>query len=83
MRLEANLGQTESYLEELAADETALPTRTFDRTVTLNVGRREIPDPAAGAAATPTATYSSPAEGKKSLRPGDALIDWMPFMNDG
>src|SRR6267142_4048419 len=82
MRLEANLRQTEAYLDELRQMKPALPTRTFDRTVTLNVGDREIQILLLGRGHTDGDVFIHlPKE--KVVATGDALIDWMPFMNDG
>ena len=82
MRLEANLRQTEAYLEELRQMKPALPNRTFDRTVSLNVGEREIQILLLGRGHTDGDVFIHlPKE--KVVATGDALIDWMPFMNDG
>ena len=82
MRLEANLRQTEAYLEELRQMKPALPTRTFDQTVSLNVGDREIQILLLGRGHTDGDVFIHlPKE--KVVATGDALIDWMPFMNDG
>src|SRR5579859_1663956 len=82
MRLEANLRQAEAYLEELRQLKPALPTRTFDRTVSLNVGDREIQILLLGRGHTDGDIFIHlPRE--KVVATGDALIDWMPFMNDG
>ena len=81
-RLAANLRQTESYLEELRQMKPALPTRTFDQTVMLNVGDREIQILLLGRGHTDGDVFIHlPKE--KVVATGDALIDWMPFMNDG
>lgn len=81
-RLEANLWQTEAYLEELRTMKPALPTRTFDQTVTLTVGDREIQILLLGRGHTDGDVFIHlPKE--KVVATGDALIDWMPFMNDG
>ena len=81
-RLEANLLQTESYMEELKDFKPALPTRTVDSTVTLNVGDREIQLLLLGKGHTDGDVFIHlPKE--KVVITGDALIDWMPYMNDG
>jgi cyclase len=81
-RLEANLRQAQSYLEELRQMKPGLPTRTFDQTVTLNVGDREIQILLLGRGHTDGDVFIHlPKE--KVVATGDALIDWMPFMNDG
>ena len=81
-RIEANLRQTEAYLEELRTLKPALPTRTFDQTVTLNVGDREIQILLLGRGHTDGDVFIHlPKE--KIVATGDALIDWMPFINDG
>ena len=82
MRLEANLRQAEAYLEELRQMRPALPTRTVDKTVSLNVGDREIQILLLGRGHTDGDVFIHlPKE--KVVATGDALIDWMPFMNDG
>ena len=81
-RLAANLRQTESYLEELRQMKPTLPTRTFDQTVMLNVGDREIQILLLGRGHTDGDVFIHlPKE--KVVATGDALIDWMPFINDG
>ena len=82
LRLKANLRQTESYLEELRQIKPALPTRTFDRTVTLNVGDREIRILLLGRGHTDGDVFIYLPQ-EKVVATGDALIDWMPFINDG
>src|SRR4029077_10008297 len=82
LRLEANLRQAEAYLQELRQLKPALPTRTFDKTVSLNVGDREIRILLLGRGHTDGDVFIHlPKE--KVVATGDALIDWMPFMNDG
>src|SRR6266581_4064295 len=81
-RLEANLRQTESYLEELKQLKPALPTRTVSSSVTLTEGGREIQILVLGRAHTDGDVFIYlPRE--KVVASGDALIDWMPFLNDG
>ncbi|MDP2325193.1 MAG: MBL fold metallo-hydrolase, partial [Gammaproteobacteria bacterium] len=81
-RLESNLRQTEAYLEELKHMEPPLPTRTFSNSVTLNEGGREIQILLLGRGHTDGDIFiHMPKE--KVVVTGDALIDWMPFMNDG
>ncbi len=82
MRLESNLRQTEAYLKELEQIQPALPTRTFDKTVSLMVGDREIQILLLGRGHTDGDVFIHlPKE--KVVATGDALIDWMPYMNDG
>ena len=82
MRLESNLRQTQTYMEELANFKPALPTRTFDKTVSLVVGEREIQILLLGRGHTDGDVFIHlPKE--KVVATGDALIDWMPYMNDG
>ena len=82
MRLEANLRQTQAYMEELANFNPALPTRTFDKSVSLVVGDREIQVLLLGRGHTDGDVFIHlPKE--KVVATGDALIDWMPYMNDG
>jgi len=80
-RLEANLQQTEAYLEELKQFKPALPTRTFTGSVKLNEGGREIEILQLGRGHTDGDVFIYlPKEGVVAT--GDALIDWMPFMGD-
>src|SRR6267142_1003197 len=81
-RLEANLRQTEAYLEELKFIKPPLPNRTVANAVTLNEGGREIQILLLGRGHTDGDIFINlPKE--KVVVTGDALIDWMPFMNDG
>ena len=81
-RLEANLRQAESYLEELGQLKPTLPTRTVSNSVTLTEGGREIRILLLGRAHTDGDVFIYlPKE--KVVASGDALIDWMPFLNDG
>ena len=81
-RLEANLEQTQAYLEELKQLKPALPTRTLASSVKLNEGGREIEILQLGRGHTDGDVFIYlPKE--KVVATGDALIDWMPFMNDG
>ena len=81
-RLESNLRQAEAYLEELRHMEPPIPTRTFSNSVTLNEGGREIQILLLGRGHTDGDIFIHlPKE--KVVATGDALIDWMPFMNDG
>jgi cyclase len=81
-RLEANLRQVEAYLEELKQMKPVLPTRTVSASVTLNEGGREIQLLQLGRGHTDGDVFIYlPRE--KVVATGDALIDWMPFMNDG
>jgi cyclase len=82
MRLESNLLQTKAYFEELKSIEPALPTRTFDKTVSLVVGDREIQILLLGRGHTDGDVFIH-LPGEKIVATGDALIDWMPYMNDG
>src|SRR3989449_3553976 len=60
----------------------ALPTRTVSTTTTLREGGREIQLHVLGRAHTNGDLFIyMPKE--KVVATGDALIDWMPFMNDG
>ncbi len=82
MRLQSNLLQTQAYLEELKDFQPALPTRTFDKTVSLVVGEREIQILLLGRGHTDGDVFIHlPKE--KVVATGDALVDWMPYMNDG
>jgi glyoxylase-like metal-dependent hydrolase (beta-lactamase superfamily II) len=81
-RLEANLRQAQAYLEELKQMKPALPTRTVSTSVTLNEGGREIQLLQLGRGHTDGDVFIYlPKE--KVVATGDALIDWMPFINDG
>ena len=82
LRLESNLQQTEAYLEELKQLKPALPTRTVSTSVTLHERGREIQILTLGRGHTDGDVFIYlPKE--KVVATGDALIDWMPFMNDG
>jgi len=81
-RLEANLRQAQAYYEELQRLKPAMPTRTVSSSVTLNEGGREIHLLLLGRAHTDGDVFIYlPKE--KVMATGDALIDWMPFLNDG
>jgi len=81
-RLESNLGQTEAYLEELKQLKPALPTRTVSTSLTLHERGREIQILTLGRGHTDGDVFIYlPKE--KVVATGDALIDWMPFINDG
>jgi cyclase len=82
LRLESNLLQTQAYFEELKNIQPALPTRTFDKTVSLVVGEREIQILLLGRGHTDGDVFIHLPQ-EKVVATGDALIDWMPFMNDG
>jgi len=59
-----------------------LPTRTVSTTLTLKEGGREIQLHVLGRGHTNGDLYTFlPKE--KVIATGDALIDWMPFLNDG
>jgi glyoxylase-like metal-dependent hydrolase (beta-lactamase superfamily II) len=81
-RLRSNMEQAQAYLEELKRFKPALPTRTLTSSLTLNEGGREIQLLLLGRAHTDGDLFIYlPRE--KVVATGDALIDWMPFMNDG
>jgi cyclase len=81
-RLEANLQQAEAYLVELKTLKPTLPTRTVASTMTLNEQGREIQLLLLGPGHTDGDVYVYlPKE--KVVVTGDAVIDWMPFLNDG
>jgi cyclase len=81
-RLESNLAQTESYFAELKKLKPALPTRTVSKTATLQEGGREIQLHVLGRGHTDGDLYIyMPKE--KVVATGDAVVDWMPFLNDG
>ena len=82
VRLEANLQQAEAYLEEIKEFKPTLPTRTLTTSVTLNEPGREIQILLLGRGHTDGDVFIYlPKE--KVVATGDALIDWMPFLNDG
>jgi glyoxylase-like metal-dependent hydrolase (beta-lactamase superfamily II) len=81
-RLESSLRQAEAYLQELKQLKPSLPTRTVSTTVTLNEQGREIQLHLLGRAHTDGDLFIYlPKE--KVIATGDAVIDWMPFLNDG
>ena len=80
--LESNLQQAEEFQKDLQNMKPALPTRTVATTTTLREGGREIQLHVLGRAHTNGDLFIYlPKE--KVVATGDALIDWMPFMNDG
>ena len=80
--LEANLQQAEAYFAELKALKPALPTRTVSSSITLKEDGREIQVLVLGRAHTDGDVFIYlPKE--KVMASGDALVDWMPFLNDG
>ena len=80
--LESNLHQAESFLQELKSMKPAPPTRGIATTTTLKENGREIQLHVLGRAHTNGDLFIyMPKE--KVVATGDALIDWMPFMNDG
>jgi len=80
--LESNLQQAESFMQELKQMKPALPTRTVTTTVTLREQGREIQLHVLGRGHTDGDLYIyMPKE--KVIATGDALIEWMPFLNDG
>jgi cyclase len=81
-RLESNLQQAQDYLEELKTMKPAPPNRGVARTMSFNQGGREIQLLLLGRGHTDGDVFIHlPKE--KIVATGDALIDWMPFMNDG
>jgi glyoxylase-like metal-dependent hydrolase (beta-lactamase superfamily II) len=80
--LEGNLAQAEAYLAELKTMKPPVPTRTVSSTATLQEGGREIRLMILGRAHTDGDLFIYlPKE--KVLATGDAVVDWMPFLNDG
>ncbi|HYB41619.1 MAG TPA: MBL fold metallo-hydrolase, partial [Candidatus Methylomirabilis sp.] len=80
--LESNLQQAESFYQELKQMKPALPTRTVSTTVTLAEQGREIRLHVLGRAHTDGDLFIyMPRE--RVVATGDAVIDWMPFLNDG
>jgi len=81
-RLEGNLAQAEAYLAELKTMKPPLPTRAVSATMTMQEGGREIQLLVLGRAHTDGDLFTYlPKE--KVVVTGDAVIDWMPFFNDG
>ena len=81
-RLQSSLAQAEAYLAELKGMKPALPTRTVTATTSLMEGGREIQLQVLGRAHTDGDLFIYlPKE--KVLTTGDAVVDWMPFLNDG
>jgi glyoxylase-like metal-dependent hydrolase (beta-lactamase superfamily II) len=78
----ADLRLAESYLAEVTALRPALPTVTFEQTMTLYRRDREIHLLHLGRAHTEGDVFVHlPRE--KVIITGDALIGWTPFMGDG
>lgn len=81
VRLRANLDQATAYLAELQGFSAALPTRTITQSLKLQEGGRDIEILMLGRAHTDGDVFIHlPRE--QVVITGDALIDWMPFMND-
>jgi cyclase len=81
-RLTSNLAQAEAYFQELKQLKPALPTRTVSKTATLQEGGRELQLHVLGRGHTDCDLYIyMPKE--KVVATGDAVVDWMPFLNDG
>ena len=81
-QLADDLKQAEAYQAEVKALKPALPTMAFDRTMKLYRRDREIHLLYLGRAHTEGDVFVYlPKE--KVVATGDALIDWMPFLNDG
>jgi len=81
-RLRSNLTQAQDYLEELRGFKPALPTRTVADKLTLGYGGRNIDLMVLGRAHTDGDLFIHlPKE--KVVVTGDAVIDWMPYLNDG
>jgi glyoxylase-like metal-dependent hydrolase (beta-lactamase superfamily II) len=81
-RMEANLQQAEAYLEELKHLKPTFPTRTVAQSMTLQEGGRDIELLLLGRGHTDGDLYIYLPQ-EKIVATGDALIDWMPFLNDG
>ena len=81
-RIESNLRQAETYFQELKQMKPALPTRTLQSTTTLHEQGREIQIHLLGRGHTDGDVYIFlPKE--KVVITGDAVVGWMPFLNDG
>ena len=81
-RLESSLQQAEAYLQELKQMKPTLPTRAVSTTVTLNEQGRQIQLHLLGRAHTDGDLFIYlPKE--KVVATGDAVVGWMPFLNDG
>ena len=81
-RLAANLQQAEAYLEELKTLKPTLPTRTVATSVTLQEQGRQIQLLLLGRAHTDGDVFVYLPQ-EKVIAIGYALIDWIPFLNDG
>lgn len=78
----SSLRQAEAYLEEVSALKPTLPTMTFERTMRLFKGDREIHLLYFGRAHTEGDIFVYlPKE--KVVATGDCVIGWTPFMGDG
>jgi cyclase len=81
-RLENNLQQAEAFMKELQQIKPTLPTRTVSSSMTLQEGGREIRLLLLGRGHTDGDLYTyMPKE--KVVITGDAVVGWMPFLNDG
>jgi glyoxylase-like metal-dependent hydrolase (beta-lactamase superfamily II) len=81
-KLESNLKQAQDYLAEIRQFKPALPTRTVADRLTLTDGGRIIDLMVLGRAHTDGDLFIYLPQ-DKVVATGDALIDWMPFINDG
>ena len=81
-RLQSNLQQAQDYLAEIRQLTPALPTRTVADKLTLADGGRTIELMVLGRAHTDGDLFIYLPQ-DKVVATGDALIDWMPFLNDG
>ncbi|MBI2467320.1 MAG: MBL fold metallo-hydrolase [Candidatus Rokubacteria bacterium] len=80
--LAENLRQAEAYLDEVSALKPTLPTMTFEHTMRLFKGDREIHLLYFGRAHTEGDIFVYlPRE--KVVATGDCVIGWTPFMGDG
>jgi glyoxylase-like metal-dependent hydrolase (beta-lactamase superfamily II) len=81
-RLESDLRQAEAYLAEITGLKPTLPTLTFEHTMRLLKGDREIQLLYLGRAHTEGDLFVYlPKE--KVVITGDAVVGWAPFMGDG
>lgn len=80
--LASSLRQAEAYLDEVSALKPTLPTMTFEHTMRLFKGDREIHLLYLGRAHTEGDIFVYlPRE--KVVATGDCVIGWTPFMGDG
>lgn len=76
------VAEVQAYVRELRALRPTLPTRTFKRTLSLDLGGRPVHLAVLGRAHTSGDVFVHLAQ-ERVLVTGDCVIGWMPFLDDG